>query len=304
MKHNSFSARTLNTWNRLPVLFRALLSGFLVSSLGVAAWTICLTQFAAPWSIFPMIGFLWLYWKYFSGSRSSGKAGESKRRRFRSLTLSPFQWKWGLGAAIAFVLIIQSSFVLTFRLIEFPSAQFTADYKILDKMPLGSAWVILIMSSIVAGICEETGYRGYLQVPLEKKYGSAIAIIISSIIFTLIHLNKTWATPIVPHIFFASVLLGILAYKSGSLLPGIIGHSILDIFNYSFWWSDLTGGFKKQTIFRTGIDLDFVVWSLGFLLGLLVFFLSINRLKRRPQESNRQIVNKEIPAGNRFIFDI
>jgi len=102
-------------------------------------------------------------------------------------------------------------------------------------MPLWVAFAVLIMASIVAGICEETGYRGYLQVPLEKKYGPTTSIIITSIIFMLIHLSHSWASPILPHIFFASVFLGILAYKTGSLIPGIIGHSILDIFNYSVW---------------------------------------------------------------------
>ncbi len=80
-------------------------------------------------------------------------------------------------------------------------------------MPIGTAWIIIIMSSLVAGICEETGFRGYMQVPLERKWGPAVAIIITSIVFMLIHLSHSWAAPILPHIFFASVLLGILAYS-------------------------------------------------------------------------------------------
>ena len=142
------------------------------------------------------------------------------------------------------------------------------------------AWLMLIMSSVVAGICEETGYRGYLQVPVENKYGPVTAIIIASIVFTLIHFSKTWAFPILPHIFFASVLLGVLAYKSGSLIPGIIGHSILDVFNYSIWWTGITGGFSKQTIFKTGIDIDFLVWVFVFIVALFVFFKSVVRFKK------------------------
>jgi membrane protease YdiL (CAAX protease family) len=189
-------------------------------------------------------------------------------------------WKWGLIAAVFFVLIVQASFVVTFRIFEFPAKQFTADYKMLDKMPVLTALAILIMSSVVAGICEETGYRGYLQVPLERKFGPTVAIVISSIIFTLIHLSKTWAYPILPHIFFASVMLGMLAFKSGSLIPGIIGHSILDMFNYSFWWSGIAGGFNKLTIFKTGIDLNFVVWTSAFFIAVFIFLISIGRLKK------------------------
>jgi CAAX amino terminal protease family. len=228
-----------------------------------------------------MIFVLWVYWKFFSGSWGTKKSSETKREYFRNVHLSPTDWKWALAGAISFVIIVQASFFITFRIIEFPRAKFTADYKMLNSMPLWIAWATLIMSSVVAGICEETGYRGWLQVPLEKKYGATTAIIISSIVFTSIHLTKAWASPILPHILFASVLLGLLAYKSGSLIPGMIGHSILDIFNYSIWWTNLTGGFNKQTIFKTGIDLNFVSWVLVFFLSLRVFFRAIARFRRR-----------------------
>jgi membrane protease YdiL (CAAX protease family) len=279
MEKNSGTNHLVRNWSRLPLFMRAILSGFVVSTTGVVVWSVLLLKIAPPWPILPMIAALWVFWKFFSGSWGSSKTKESRKQSFRKVKLSPKIWKWGLIEAIFFVIIVQASFVVTFRITEFPAAQFTADYKILDKMPLWIAWVILIMSSVVAGICEETGYRGYLQVPLEKKYGPATAIVVCSIVFTLIHLSKTWAYPILPHIFFASVLLGILAYKSGSLIPGIIGHSILDIFNYSFWWSGITGGFRKHTIFKTGIDVHFVVWTLIFLIGLFIFFKTIAKLK-------------------------
>jgi hypothetical protein len=49
-------------------------------------------------------------------------------------------------------------------------------------------------------------------------------------------------------------LLGILANKTGSPIPGIIGPSILDIFDYSVWWSDIAGVFHRQTVLVTGMD--------------------------------------------------
>jgi membrane protease YdiL (CAAX protease family) len=265
MKKKPGTNKLLKNWERLPILIRSIFSGFLVSTAGITAWTIMLLVIMPPWSVLPMISALWAFWKFFGGTRK--------------VKLSPITWKWSMIAAICFVLIVQSSFVITFRIKEFPAAQFTSDYKILEKMPLLTAWIMLIMSSVVAGICEETGYRGYLQTPLEKKYGPVAAIIISSIIFTVIHLSKNWAHPIIPHIFFASVLLGILAYKSGSLIPGIIGHSILDIFDYSFWWTDIAGGFKKRTIFITGVDFHFIIWILIFSFALFLFYKSIAKLK-------------------------
>jgi membrane protease YdiL (CAAX protease family) len=278
MKQNSTSNSIYSIWKRLPLIVWAVFSGLFISGVGVFIWGGLLSRFNSVWVILPMIAILWMYWKVFSGSWGSNRLAENRKTWFRSTDLSASTWKWGISAAIFFVLIVQSSFVVTFRFIDFPAAKFTADYKALDSFPLWAAWAIIIMSSIVAGICEEVGFRGYMQAPLEKKYGPATAIIITSVLFTLIHLSHTWAAPILPHIFFASILLGMLAWRSGSLIPGIIGHSILDIFDYSVWWTDLTGGFKHQTIFKTGLDLHFIIWGFIFLFAVFAFYRIIQNL--------------------------
>jgi membrane protease YdiL (CAAX protease family) len=267
-----------------PILFRAIATGILVSSAGIAVWTVFLLKIPSPWCIIPMVIALWVYLKWFAGSWRPESNQAVRKERFRSGMLSARGWKWSMTAALCFVIIVQSSFVITFRIFEFPAAKFTADYKVLDQMPRASAWLIIIMSSIVAGICEETGFRGYMQVLLERKWGPAAGIIITSVVFMLIHLSHSWAAPILPHIFFASVLLGIIAYRSGSLLPGIVGHSILDIFDYSVWWSDITGGFHKQTLFKTGIDKGFILWLLIFFLALFIFFRAVGGLKKIKQK--------------------
>ena len=201
------------------VIAKAVLIGFLVSGIGVSAWSLLFTRVAAPWSAIAMVAVLYVYWKFFSGKW--GRAGaETRKNRFRSEKLPVGVWVWGLVAAACFVAVVQSSFVITFRIFEFPAKRFTADYKILDHIPLWSAWLAIVMGSVVAGISEETGFRGYMQAPIEKKYGPVTAIVITSAIFMLVHLSHSWAAPIIPHIFFASVLLGILAFKTGSLIPG------------------------------------------------------------------------------------
>jgi membrane protease YdiL (CAAX protease family) len=164
-------------------------------------------------------------------------------------------------AALLFVVVVQSAFVVTFRLIEYPAARFTEEYAF-DALPLGLAWVAILMSSSVAGICEETGFRGYMQVPLEKRYGAGAAIGITSLMFVLVHLEQAWAAPLLLHIFALSALLGILAYASGSLIPSMIGHAVMDVFNFSYWWSDVAGRWEMRTILETGIDLHFILWSL------------------------------------------
>jgi membrane protease YdiL (CAAX protease family) len=265
----------------LPVLLQSVLIGFLVSSAGISVWSLFLLNIKAPWSAFAMLIVLWAYLKWFSGSWAPKSNQLIRRERFRKTRLPLDVWIWGLFAALLFVVVVQASFFITFRIFEFPADRFTADYKMLDRMPVGNAWVLIVMGSVVAGICEETGFRGFMQVPLEKKFGPAAGILISSIFFMLIHLSHSWAAPILPHIFFASVLLGILAFRSGSLVPGIVGHSILDIFDYGIWWSNITGGFHRKTIFVTGIDFHFIICCLVFALALFAFLRSVQRIRNK-----------------------
>jgi membrane protease YdiL (CAAX protease family) len=69
-----------------------------------------------------------------------------------------------------------------------------------------------VVSATSAGICEETGFRGYVQRPIEQRHGAPVAILISSLFFMALHLNKAWATPgMVPIVFGAGVLLGLPA---------------------------------------------------------------------------------------------
>lgn len=266
----------------LSVFLRAIVGGFLVSSTGIAIWSAALSFIPAPWSVLAMMPALWLFWAFFNGRRGPQWDALNRKENFRLTRLPTRVWQWGLAGALLFVVIVQASFVITFRLLPFPAGAFTAEYKALDRMPLWEAWCILVMSAIVAGVCEETGFRGYMQRPLEKRYGAAAAIVVTSLIFMLIHLNHAWARVIWPQIFFASVLLGILAYRSGSLIPGIIGHSILDVFDYSLWWTDLTGGFTRLPVSLTGVDGHFVGWVLIFLLGLAAFGFVMLRLTRDP----------------------
>jgi membrane protease YdiL (CAAX protease family) len=280
METKTTDSKSYGLWSRVPTIIRAVLTGLLVVIIGITLWTFDYRLIPAPWSLLFMIILLWVYVKYFSGSWAPKKTTEFRRNNFRNIKLSSNAWKYGLIGSILFVIVFQSSFVVTFRLIPFPELAFKSQYKILDSLPTWIGWSTVLISSSVAGICEETGFRGYMQVPIEERYGPLSGITITSIFFFLLHLNKTWAPLIIIHIFFASALLGVLAYYSGSLIPGIIGHTVMDIFNFSYWWSNLAGNFDKKTVFETGLDIHFVVWCLIFLVTISLFFIAIINLKK------------------------
>ncbi len=256
-------------WQRIPVLIRAIVSGVFVQSIGVGAWVLILARIPSPWTVVVMGASLWLYWKYFSGSWWPRSTAEARRNNFRAIRLSASVWKWSMVGTFFFLVILQSTTVLTFRLIEFP-AEASADYG-LNALPVWQAWITIIMASLVAGICEETGFRGYMQAPLEERYGPAAGITITSIVFTIFHLHQAWAQSVLFQIFALSVLFGILAYASGSLIPSIIAHTITDIINFAFWWTDLGGKVKLQTIAVTGIDPLFITAALVLIISFALF---------------------------------
>lgn len=269
-------------WTHIPLILRAIIIGLIVSTIGIITWTGSATLIQFPWLIIEMVIVFWLYIKYFSGSWWPKSTAYLRKVNFRKVKLPMNYWLLGIIGAIIFVIISQSAFIVTFRIIEYPATLFTSGYNLDEITPIWLAWIVIIISSLAAGIFEEIGFRGYMQVPLEKKYNPKIGILIVSIMFVLFHLNQVWAPPVLINLFGLSVLLGILAYVTDSLIPSIIGHTIMDVFMFSFWWSNVAGKFELTTIFKTGIDIHFIVFILIFVLSFISFcviILTIHNIK-------------------------
>lgn len=275
---------TVRFWERIPVVVRAIVLGFLVFAIvGSVAWTAILILIPAPWSIVVMAIVLWIYLRYFRGSWWPKATTEARRVRFRTTRLSIGAWRWSLIAALLAVVVFQSSLVVAFRIIEFPAEAWALGYDFTDA-PIWQVWLFILMAALVAGITEEVGFRGYMQVPLERRYSPAVGITIVSIVFVVAHLNQAWAGGILIILFAISALWGVLAYVSGSLVPSIISHTVTDIFNFSYWWTDVAGTFDKRPIAETGIDMHFIVWVLIFLASIALFSLAARKTLTARQE--------------------
>lgn len=75
---------------------------------------------------------------------------------------------------------------------------------------------------IIASIVEESIFRGFLQVTLEKYQDVTKAVIYSSIFWAIIHGILFWAI----QIFLMGVILGYLAWRTKSIIPSAICHAI------------------------------------------------------------------------------
>jgi uncharacterized protein len=89
---------------------------------------------------------------------------------------------------------------------------------------------VLLMGPMVAGVVEETAFRGYMQSHLER-IGPTFAILVTSAVFTLLHATHglAYLLAVAPGFFLASVVYGYLALKSGSILPGMALHFAGDL---------------------------------------------------------------------------
>jgi membrane protease YdiL (CAAX protease family) len=273
---------TPNLWTRLPVALRAILSGLVIGMAAANVWPLLLMNLGTPVAAVAEAMFLALYVWWASGGGPPRGTGASRAEAFRRDRLSGAQWSWGFLAAIFFAATIHASIVLLFRLVPFPTEAFRHgyDFSFIPSTPL--KWLAVVISAVSAGICEETGFRGYMQSPIEQRHGATAAILISSLFFTALHLTKDWATVgMVPIVFGAGVLLGLLAWASGSLVFCMIGHTMMDIGLFGYWWTGIGGDFTAQPIGETGVDQAFLIACATFAVSLGITLLAIRRLSFR-----------------------
>lgn len=267
--------------DKIPLPVKAVITGLAVFAIGSYPALAAINFIPFPFSLLGLGLVLFLYLKFFSGRWGAKESASVKFRtnNFRSIKLSKEVWTWGITAALLLVAVQQSLFVVIFRLFEYkPEVMITFQ---LGDYPSAFLWLVFISSALIAGISEEVGFRGYMQIPLEAKYKPWIANVIVSVIFLVFHLNQGWAQPsLFGALFVLSFLFGMLAITTGSLIPSIIAHFVTDIFNFSYWWSDLAGKFSHRPISETGIDPHFIVWLVIFLSSLGIFLLVIKKLRK------------------------
>lgn len=85
-------------------------------------------------------------------------------------------------------------------------------------MPL---WVVWLVLGVTPGICEELVFRGLLFAGF-RRLGPWPAILLSALLFGLAHASIYRLMPT----FILGVLLGVLRWRSGSIVPGMAMHAL------------------------------------------------------------------------------
>ena len=95
---------------------------------------------------------------------------------------------------------------------------------IYEQMTLPWAVPFVVCIALAPGFVEETLFRGYVQRRLLQRWRPWVAILVTSILFGLFHLNP----PAVVNAFVLGLWLGILAWRTGSVWPGALCHAFIN----------------------------------------------------------------------------
>jgi len=228
----------LAIWQRIPVLIRAVLVGLVVAAAGSFPWA-WLAQAnlrhlrAVPWGAAVMAVYLWLYWRYLTGRSWPASTAALRRERARARPLSAPVW----GAAIlAGIIGLATSVVLIRlmgRLVALPHEQMGD----IAGVPAGTLLATLVMGAVVAGVVEEVSFRGYMQRPIERQLGPAVAILVVGVVFGLAHgTHSEWSLILMPYYAAVAATYGALAWLTDSIMPSLALHAGGDLFGALQLW--------------------------------------------------------------------
>jgi membrane protease YdiL (CAAX protease family) len=209
-----------------------------------------------PWAILPAAIYLWVYWRFIDGRWGPAASASTRCRNLRANTLSPRVWAASLAAGLIGFGALVALLVLAARLMRLP-----ASFPIVTPpdMPIVTALSLLVMASIVAGVTEEAAFRGYMQGPIERRYGLAVAILVNGTLFGLLHFPTHPADVLwmLPYYVAVSAVYGGLTWAANSILPALVLHAVGDIVVLTRWW--LTG----RPEWQIGAELPPLVWDSG-----------------------------------------
>jgi sodium transport system permease protein len=86
----------------------------------------------------------------------------------------------------------------------------------------GAWWQIPLVLLVLAPICSEFAFRGFILTGLRRRFHPWTAILLSSFLFAFSYLNVFLFIPT----FLLGVILGLVATRSRSILPGMLFHML------------------------------------------------------------------------------
>lgn len=189
--------------------------------------------------------------------------------KYRALTLPV------LGVSVVFVFSAMYVLNLVIEQAGIPNTM-EETFLAMSRNPLGILSIVLL-----APILEELLFRGAIQGELQRQMKPWVAITVSSLFFGLVHMNPAQ----IPFAFLLGMIFGWLYYRTGSLIPGIVGHvlnnSVATVNMYLYGDTSI----EKQI----ANDVTMWLWALVALVAFVLAALWLNRVLKQPSIEQKEV---------------
>ena len=254
------------------VLFTALVSGtwagLLIANLK--------TSPGLPWSVAAMFDVLVGMVTFLNGNWGHRRSRGARRALLRLRPVRPGVFAWAVIAGTLAVTALSGFWIVLFQLTTM--AGNASDFSRLPPLTVVSA---LAMAAVSGAVSEEAAFRGYLQSTLERCLPAWCAIIVVALMMMPEHAStQGFGWPTVVFYLLVDVMLGVTAYLTQSILPGIVIHTIGLVTFFGFIWPYDK---LRQSVWVHGADVWFVVHAgQAAVFGLLAVlaYLKLARLIR------------------------
>ena len=146
----------------------------------------------------------------------------------------------------------------------------------------------IISITIMAPLVEELLFRGAIQgYMLRKGMKPLNAILIASAIFGIVHMNPIQ----IPFAFAIGLIFGWLYYRTGSVVPGIIGHFINNSIACLQMATLTEEEFNTKTIEWLGAGPTYALFALSLVVMIGMFLYLKKRLPEAPSYKEEEMIN-------------
>lgn len=136
------------------------------------------------------------------------------------------------------------------------------------KINSNSDLLIIVFSAVfLAATVEELLFRGFVQTTFEHHFDITRAVMATALIFAVIHFNPWWSIQMI--IF--GIILGVMAWKSDSILPPIIVHFVNNGIALTF--ANIDPAKYQWYLYQNHVSIPIVIFAiLTTIYGMKLFY--------------------------------
>lgn len=236
-----------------------------------------------PWAV-PVVGvYLWFFWRYLKGAGPPTETAEERRTSLRASRITGRLWWWALLSGVLGLVALILALRVANRMVALPP-QGVPD---LSHVPRFTVLSLLLFGAPVAGVIEEAAFRGYMQRPIERRYGLFVAILITGTMFAVVHLD--FKLILWPYYVAVAAIYGCVAYWTDSILPAIVLHTAGNVYsNLDLWLhgqAEWQASGTARLIWESGTDRSFwaMVIALVFVTTATVWaYFQLSHAAKKP----------------------